>query len=192
MTASATIVCADLIRPSRRMHALAYDAALVIAGSALIALSAHLKVYLPFSPVPVTGQTFAVLFLGALLGSKRGSLAVAAYIMEGIAGIPVFAGGASAAYLRGPTGGYLAGFLAGAYLTGWFSERGFDRSWLGSVIAIALGEVLVFGFGVAWLSHFIGAKAIAAGFVPFIPGEIVKIAIASSLLPAGWKLLRKK
>ena len=191
MTASATIVCADLIRPSKRAYALAYDAALVIAGSALIALSAHLKVYLPFSPVPVTGQTFAVLFLGALLGSKRGSLAVAAYIIEGIVGIPVFAGGASAAYLFGPTGGYLAGFLAGAYLTGWFSEHGFDRSWFGSVIAIALGEVLVFGFGIAWLSHFIGAKAFAAGLVPFIPGEIVKIAIASSLLPAGWKLIKK-
>ena len=191
MTASATIVCADLIRPSKRTYALAYDAALVVAGSALIALSAHLKVYLPFSPVPVTGQTFAVLFLGALLGSKRGSLAVAAYIIEGIVGIPVFAGGASAAYLFGPTGGYLAGFLAGAYLTGWFSEHGFDRSWFGSVLSIALGEVLVFGFGVAWLSHFMGANAFAAGLVPFIPGEIVKIAIASSLLPAGWKLIKK-
>jgi biotin transport system substrate-specific component len=190
---TAVMTCADLIRPSKRSYAFAYDTAIVLAGSALIALSARFAVYLPFSPVPVTAQTFVVLFLGALCGPGRGSLAACAYIIEGIAGIPVFAAGAfGPAYLLGPTGGYLAGFVAGAWLTGYFSSRGWDRNLVRSSAALLLGDMLLFALGAAWLSVYMGPKALVAGLVPFIPGEIIKIALASSLLPAGWKLLKRK
>lgn len=184
---------ADLIRPSKRSVAFAYDCALVLAGSALLALSARFSFYLPFSPVPVTGQTFAVIFIGALYGSKRGALTAAAYGIEGAIGLPVFAGGAfGLVSLIGPTGGYLFGFVAAAYLTGVFAEKGWDRNLLGAAAAMMIGETVLFAFGVFWLSRYIGGKALVAGLVPFIPGEIVKMMLASALLPSGWKVLKRR
>lgn len=184
---------ADLLRPAGRSKALAYDAALVLAGSLFIALSAQLALRLPFSSVPITGQTLAVLLTGALLGSRRGALSALAYLGEGLAGLPVFAGGAGgAAPLLGPTGGYLAGFVAAAYVTGWLAERGWYRRAGTVVLAMLLGNVLLYAPGLAWLARFVGAdKALALGLYPFIAGDLLKIALAASLLPLGWKLLRK-
>lgn len=186
------MVYADILRPTVRRSALLYDAALVLAGSLLIALSAQIAIPLPFSPVPVTGQTMAVLLVGALLGRRRGSLAVLVYIAEGIAGLPVFAGGAAGpARLLGPTGGYLVGFVAAAYLVGLLAERGWDRRVSTTAAAMALGNLVIYTVGVLWLTVFVGSlsAALAAGVLPFIPGDLVKIAAAALLLPAGWKVL---
>jgi len=182
---------ADLWRPSRKIAAFVYNAVLVIAGSIIVALSAKIVIPLPFSPVPVTGQTLAVLLVGALYGSKRGSLAVLAYLAEGISGLPVFAQGGGILYLFGPTGGYLAGFVFGAYITGWLSERGWDRKVLYTLLAMSIGNIAIFFLGVAWLYRFVGSKALVVGIIPFIPGGIIKTIIAAALLPSGWKLVKR-
>ncbi len=186
------MVYADILRPTVRRSALLYDAALVLAGSLLIALSAQVAIPLPFSPVPVTGQTMAVLLVGALLGRRRGSLAVLVYIAQGLAGLPVFAGGAAGpARLLGPTGGYLVGVVLGAYLVGLLAERGWDRRVGTTAAAMALGNVVIYAVGALWLAVFVGGlvPALTAGVLPFIPGDLVKIAAAALLLPGGWKLL---
>jgi biotin transport system substrate-specific component len=186
------MVYADILRPAVRRSALLYDAALVLAGSLLIALSAQVALLLPFSLVPVTGQTMAVLLVGALLGRRRGSLAVLAYIAEGMAGLPVFAGGAAGpARLLGPTGGYLVGFVAAAYLVGMLAERGWDRRISTTAAAMALGNLVIYAVGALWLAPFVGGidQALAMGVAPFIPGDLLKIGAAALLLPAGWKLL---
>lgn len=186
------MVYADILRPAVRRSAWLYDAALVLAGSWLIALSAQVALPLPFSPVPVTGQTLAVLLMGALLGSRRGSLAVLAYIAQGLAGLPVFAGGAlGLARLFGPTGGYLFGFVIATYLVGLLAERGWDRRISTTAAAMALGNLVIYTVGALWLAPFVGGidQALALGVAPFIPGDLVKIGAAALLLPGGWKLL---
>lgn len=183
---------ADILRPAAKRHALVYDAALILGGSLFIALSARVALHLPFSPVPITGQTFAVLLTGALLGSRRGALSLLAYLAEGLAGLPVFsAGRAGLAHLLGPTGGYLLGFVAAAWLTGRLAERGWDRRPLTAALAMLAGNVALYLPGLAWLAAFVGpAKAPALGLYPFIVGDLLKIALATALLPAGWKVLR--
>jgi biotin transport system substrate-specific component len=191
MLINATI--AGVFRPARKTYAGFYDFALIIGGSLLIALSAQVKVPLPFSPVPITGQTFAVLMIGALLGSRRGSLCALAYIIQGAAGLPVFAFGAGPAVLAGPTGGYLAGFVVGAYVTGFLAERGWDRRVGTTILAMVLGNLGIYSFGLVWLCCLIGVgKAVlAVGLFPFIVGDLLKIVLAAIVLPSGWKLLGK-
>ena len=189
MTTNVTAAC--LLRPRERTWARFYDIAVILAGSFLIGLSARVQFLLPFSPVPVTGQTFAVLVVGALLGARRGSLAVLAYILEGAAGMPVFAFGGGFAVLLGPTGGYLIGFIPAAYVTGLLAERGWDRRIGTMVLAMILGDAVIYAFGLFWLTCLMGAseKVLTAGLYPFIPGDVLKIALAAVLLPSGWKLL---
>jgi biotin transport system substrate-specific component len=118
---------------------LLYDAVLVVTGSVFIALLAQVAIPLPFSPVPITGQTFAVLLVGVLLGSRRGGLGVLLYLLEGAAGLPFFAGGtAGLARLAGPTGGYLVGFVVAAIVVGLLAERGWDRRIWGQVFILGL------------------------------------------------------
>jgi biotin transport system substrate-specific component len=146
---------------------------------------------LPFSPVPITGQTLAALLIGALLGSRLGALCILLYISEGLLGVPVFAGG-SAGLLRllGPTGGYLAGMVLAAYVTGSLAERGWDRRPLTAALAMLCGNIAIYILGLPWLAHFVGAgHVLAAGLLPFIPGDLLKLAIAATLLPAGWAIL---
>ncbi|HSQ59731.1 MAG TPA: biotin transporter BioY [Acidobacteriota bacterium] len=171
--------------------ALLYDLALIAAGSLLIALSAQVAIPLPFSPVPVTGQTFGVLFVASMLGRARGTAAVLAYLAEGAAGLPVFAGlAAGPAKLLGPTGGYLLGFVPGAWLCGALAERGWDRTPLRATASMILGNIAIFALGLPWLARFVGASNVwALGFWPFLPGDIVKIGLAAALLPLGWKAL---
>jgi biotin transport system substrate-specific component len=182
---------ADLLRPCEKRLAGLYDVALIIGGSLLIGLCAHVKVWLPFSPVPVTGQTFAVLMLGALLGSRRGCLAVLAYITEGAAGLPVFAAGIGAVALLGPTGGYLFGFIPAAFITGRLAEKGWDRRIGTTVLAMISGNLAIYTFGLLWLCLLTGftTMVLTLGLYPFIIGDLVKIILAAILLPAGWKLL---
>ncbi|HET9251524.1 MAG TPA: biotin transporter BioY [Candidatus Eisenbacteria bacterium] len=170
-----------------------YDVLLVLAGSALIALSAQVAVPLPFSPVPVTGQTFAVLLVGAALGATRGTAAVLAYLAEGAAGFPVFAGGlAGPAVLLGPTGGYLFGFLPAAWICGALAERGWDRRFLTTLASMALGDLAIFAVGIPWLARFVGAEnAITFGLAPFVAGNLAKVVLAAGALPLAWAGVRR-
>lgn len=185
---------ADVLRPATRRYALLYDATLVVAGSLLVALLAQFAVPLPFSPVPVTGQTLAVLMVGMLLGSRRGSLALLTYLAEGTMGLPVLAGGAAGlARLTGPTGGYLIGFVAAAFLVGWLAERGWDRRPGTTLLAMLLGNALIYVCGLPWLAHFVGVeRVLSLGLLPFLPGDLGKALLAMALLPWGWQLLDRR
>ena len=167
------------------------EVALILGGSLLIALSAQLQFVLPFSPVPMTGQTFAVLLLGALYGSKRGPATVVTYLALGAMGLPVFAGGAfGLARFVGPTAGYLVGFLAAAFVVGFLSERGWDRKPWATAVSMLIGNGMIYVAGVLWLSRFVGWQAVLSiGVLPFLVGDALKIALATILLPAGWKLI---
>ncbi len=180
----------DVFRPDEKISAVLYDAMVIICGALILGLSAQVKVYLPISPVPITGQTFAVLMLGALLGSKRGVLAILAYLVEGILGLPVFAGGMGPATLIGPTGGYLVGFIAVAYVVGKLAEMGWDRRVSTTIAAMLAGEIVLYVFGVCWLAIMTNIRiALTVGLYPFIVGDVLKVVLAAAVLPAGWKLL---
>jgi len=184
---------ADLVRPAGRQAALAYDVALVLGGSLLTALAAQIGIRLPFSPVPITGQTLAVLLVGALLGSRRGALSMLTYLLQGLLGLPVFANGMSGlAYALGPTGGYLVGFVGAAWLTGRLAERGWDRCVWSTILAMVAGNIVLYILGLAWLSRFVGARAFALGLFPFLIGDALKIVLAAAALPTGWKMLGRK
>jgi len=165
---------------------------LALVGSLLIAVSAQFQV--PMYPVPMTMQSFAVLVIGMAYGAKLGFATVLLYLAEGAIGLPVFAGmKGGAPHLLGPTGGYLAGFALSALLVGWLAERGWDRSLLRTFAAMMAGKVVIFALGIGWLATLIGTeKAIAAGFVPFIPGIILKVALAMAVLPGAWKLVGRR
>jgi biotin transport system substrate-specific component len=164
--------------------------ALVLLGTALLALSA--KVNLPLPYVPMTLQTMVVLMIGAAYGSRLGTATVIAYLAEGAMGIPVFAGPVGGlAPLMGPTAGYLLGFVAAAFATGWFAERGWDRSIFLLFAAMALGHIIILAAGFAWLAYGVGLgaeKAWLVGIVPFIAGTLVKNALGAALLPAARRL----
>jgi biotin transport system substrate-specific component len=168
------------------------DVLLVVAGSLLVAALAQVRIPLPFTPVPITGQTFAVLLVGAVLGSRRGAASLLLYLMEGSLGLPVFAGGAGGlVHVFGPTGGYLLGFVVAAYLVGRLAEGGLDRRFRSALLVFLAGETVIYLFGVTWLGFFIGfQKALAAGLLPFVIGDAVKLAAAALVLPAAWKLVR--
>ena len=182
---------ADILRPDTRRIARLYDVSLIVSGSLAVGLSAQVALPLAFSPVPITGQTLAVLLVGALMGRVRGGVVMLLYLAEGVAGLPVFAGGgAGAAHLLGPTGGYLVGFVVAATVTGYLAERGWDRRFGTTLAAMLLGTVAIFVVGLAWLGLFTGTEnLLAMGLYPFVPGAIAKIIVAAALVPQGWKLL---
>lgn len=169
------------------------DAILIALGALFVAAMAQLRIALPFTPVPLTGQTFAVLLVGATLGSKDGAASMLLYIALGALGLPVFAGGASGvAYLSGATLGYLVGFVMAAFVIGLLAERGMERSVGTSIIPFLVGTVIIYVCGVAWLTIMLGSvkQAFAAGLLPFLVGDTLKIIAASLMLPAAWKLIR--
>lgn len=202
ITPKSTIV--DYIVPGRdssRTMALLRDSLLIIGVSVLMALAVRTRVYLPFTPVPITLQSFLVLLAGAALGSKRGALAMLLYLAEGAAGLPVFTTGGGLASLIGPTAGYLWAFPVSAFVVGWLCERGMDRSYLTSIFAMLPGAILNLAVGTLWLAilglptaHGIDhgfVTAMLAGFVPFILGEGIKMVIAAALLPTAWMIVRR-
>ena len=166
---------------------------LVIGFSLLTALAA--QVVIPIGPIPITGQTFAVLLTGALLGSRLGSMAMVAYLVEGASGLPFFSGGnAGLLHIMGPTGGYLIAFPAAAYITGAFAEHGWDRRFLTAAAAMAVGSAIIMLSGWAWFSvvmHTSPMLTLYLTVIKFIPGDIVKISLAAAVLPSGWKLLKR-
>lgn len=189
----------DAILPHRRAI---HNVILVAFFTVLIALSAQVAIPLPFTPVPLTLQTLTVLLTGALLGSRLGAVTLLAYLAEGLAGLPVFAGGLNAwsassipgvPVIMGPTLGYLIGFVFAAALVGFLAERGWDRRWWTTCLAMLLGNLVIYAFGVGWLSTIAGLTiAVAKGLIPFLIGDAIKIAAAMAALPGGWALVNRK
>ena len=161
--------------------------AAVALGSALLALAAHVQV--PFWPVRLSMQSFVVLAIGLACGGRLGAATILAYLAEGALGLPVFQAGAGPAYMAGPTGGYLLGFLLAAAAVGGFADRGATRRWPGRIAVLLFGEALIYAPGVAWLAVLFGpAKSVAFGLVPFLPAEVLKLALAAAATP----LLRRR
>ncbi|HEY3447578.1 MAG TPA: biotin transporter BioY [Myxococcales bacterium] len=180
MTNTASMTLADAVLPRGRALR---DALLVLGFGALLALSSQIALPLPGTPVPLTLQTLAVLVTGMVLGSRRGPLAVLAWLCAGLLGLPVLATGTL-------TGGYLAGFVAAAFLVGLLAERRWDRRPLTTVGAMVLGSVVIYACGAAWLAIFIGAKAaVVQGVLPFLVGDAIKIGAATAALPLAWSRL---
>jgi biotin transport system substrate-specific component len=171
------------------------DVILILTGALFVAVLAQVKIPLPFTPVPLTGQTLAVLLVGATLGSKRGAASMVLYIALGALGLPIFAGGASGiTYLTGATLGYLIGFVIAAYVIGLLAERGLERSVRTSLLPFLAGTIIIYVCGVAWLTLLLGSlsQAIAAGLLPFLIGDAIKLIAAALLLPAAWRLIQNK
>ena len=164
---------------------------LLLLGTAFLAAAARIAIPLPFTPVPITAQTLAVLLIGALYGSRMGPATVLAYIAEGTAGLPVFASGhAGPGELVGPTGGYLVGFVLAAYLVGLIVERDGGRSILLTIAAFILGDAVLMLAGALWLTYLAGPTAAwTGGVLPFLPGEALKVAVATAVVSSGRRVL---
>ena len=162
------------------------DVVLVVGAAILLALTAQIRIPLPNTPIPITGQTFGVLLAGACLGSNRGVAAALVYVVAGGSGIPVFANWGHGLPWNLASGGYIIGFLPAAYLVGWLAERGWDRGpWL--IVAMLLGNVVLYLPGLYQLSFFVPHdKVLAFGLYPFIPGDLIKLYMASLALPVAW------
>ena len=167
--------------------------ALVVGGAVFVGLTAQVSIPLPFTPVPFTLQTFSVLLVGAAFGSVRGRLSMALYLLAGVAGVPWFAnqqsGWAFASF------GYIVGFVAAAWLVGRLAERGADRRVVPTIGMMALGNVVIYVFGVAGLMLLADlplSTALAKGVLPFLIGDVIKILLAAGLLPGTWKLINSR
>lgn len=192
--ASSPRVLADLV-PTWRWKTVA----LVAGGALLTALAAQVRIPLAFSPVPITGQTFAVLLCGATLGARRGAASQALYWLLGMAGLPFYteaSGGWDAA--TGATGGYLVGFIIAAAVVGHLAERGHDRRVLTAVLAMVAGTVVIYVLGAIWLAYAVdvplyatgATDALDLGVTPFLLGDALKIGLAGGLTPLAWRLAR--
>ena len=185
--------------PAEGAARIAALAGFAVLGSLILWASA--KISVPFWPVPMTLQTGAVFLIAAAYGARLGAATIALYLAEGAMGLPVFSSGGGFPYLLGPTGGFLIGFLPAAALVGWLVERGFDRSPFELFGVMLIGDAIVFLLGFCWLAAFavlpngasgIGAEAaMNGGVLPFVFGDIVKLALAASLVSAGARLVRR-
>jgi biotin transport system substrate-specific component len=172
------------------------NAILVVAGAAFVGLAAQVSIPLPFTPVPLTGQTFAVLLTAAALGMWRGVASMGLYAVAGLAGVPWFAG-ASSAFKGGAlvvSFGYVLGFVAAAALVGWLAERGATRTAARTAGLMVLGNVVIYAFGATWLAAAIGVSlstAISLGVTPFLVGDLLKVALAAGLFPLAWRAVER-
>lgn len=170
------------------------DFALIIAGALLTALSAQIAV--PMWPVPITGQTFAVLLVGSVLGASRGAISMIVYFSMGAAGLPVFTGAASGLTF-GPTFGYLVGFIAAAGIIGWLAQLSWQKKVLGVTASFLVGNTVIYLFGLSWLAIALGnlgypndvMSVLSAGLIPFLIGDGLKMVLAAAALPMAWKYL---
>ena len=171
------------------------DVLLVVAGAGLVALCAQIEIPLGFTPVPISGQTFAVLLVGASLGPLLGASSLLLYFCVGLIGAPVYSGGDGGwEIVHGATGGYLVGFIAAAVLTGWLARRRWDRHFNSAVAAMLSGSVVIYSFGLPWLAKEIGTGlegTLEAGLYPFVIGDLIKLYLAGMLLPGAWKLVKR-
>ena len=205
-----TALAEAIPRPRTLPARLALDVVLVVAGSLFIALMAQVVIPLPFTPVPITGQTFAVLLIGTAYGWARGGITMALYLAQIAVGLPFAAEGRSGLEIltvATASGGYLWGMLLAAVLTGWLANRGWDRSFGSSLGVMLLGNILIFGLGVVWLSRAIdvpimsttacdasgaGCDALELGLYPFVIGDVLKLLLAGALLPLAWRLVGRR
>ncbi len=180
----------DILQSERAISSKAANIIVILLASWLIGVSAQFSIVLPFSPVPITGQTIIILMIGILLGKAWGTAAVGLYLLQGAAGLPVFAGGKSGLLtLVGPTGGYLVGFLVAVYVVGILSELRHDNSIMYTVSSLIIGNVIIYAFGLIWLVRFVGeAQALSLGFFPFLVGDILKIFIGVLILTGSQKI----
>ena len=168
---------------------------MVVVGS--LALWASAKIQIPFYLVPMTMQTTVVFMIGMAFGWRLGGLTILLYLFEGAMGLPVFSGtpekGIGLAYIMGPTGGYLLGFFFAAVVLGWLAEKGWDRNYFSTAIAMVLGNAIIYAVGVSWLGSIVGwdKPVLEWGMMPFLLGDAIKLVLASLLLPLTWKLLGK-
>jgi biotin transport system substrate-specific component len=207
LNAQTTLAQRLVPRVSMLEHPLVRDGLLALAGTALLALCARISFPIPTTPIPITMQTFAVLLLGALYGPRLGAATMALYLFEGLAGLPVFAGGRSAwspssvpglPVIIGPTAGYLLSWPLAAALVGALATRGWDRRVASAVPAMLLGNLVILACGFVWLAAatalLTGAPNVptllAASVWPFLPGDAIKVGLAALALPGGWALLR--
>jgi biotin transport system substrate-specific component len=173
------------------------EVALILAGAVLTAIAAQIAI--PMWPVPITGQTFAVLLVGAVLGASRGALSMITYILLGAAGLPVFTGAVSGITF-GTTFGYLVGFIAAAAVVGWLGQLGWHKKVLGVLASFAIGNTVIYLFGLPWLGFALSnlgltsdfTSVVASGLVPFLVGDALKMALAAASLPLAWKYLGSK
>ena len=177
------------------------DLVLIAAGAALTSVLAQIAI--PMVPVPITMQTFAVLFVGASLGAVRGALSMGLYLVIGLLGLPVFAPNADHSHtvgvtaLVGPTGGYLVGFILAAAFVGWLAQREWDRKWLGTLVAFVAGSLIIYAVALPWLFVVLNnlhvpnpvQATLAGGFYPFLIGDSLKALLAAGLLPLTWRLI---
>jgi biotin transport system substrate-specific component len=172
------------------------DAALVVGAACFIGLLAQFSLHLSFTPVPVTGQTLGVLLSGTALGWRRGGLATGLYVLAGIVGVPWYASHAHGwSVVSGASGGYLVGFIVAGALCGWLAERGNDRTIMGSAGTMVVGNIVIYAFGAAWLAHSLHltiAQTMSEGVTPFYVGDLIKIVLASMLLPGAWYLVGRR
>ncbi|MCX7829591.1 MAG: biotin transporter BioY [Acidobacteria bacterium] len=169
-----------------------YDVLMVVSASLLIGLFSQFELILPFSPVPLTLQTFAVLLCGILLGKTKGALSVLLYLAEGALGLPFFAGGGFGVHhIFGPTGGYLLGFICAAYLAGFFIELGYGKSYFKMFLALIISNFSIYLFGLAYLSSFVGRQIVLqTGLYPFLLSDIVKIVFLSLSYPLLSRIIK--
>ena len=190
MTAAPALTLRSVILPR---SGLLTDAVTVAAGVLLISLAAQFSIHLPFTPVPITGQTFAVLLVGAGLGTVRGALTGALYVLLPLAGLPLYADGAHGwSVLSGASGGYLVAFPIAAALTGRLAELRWDRSVGSAIGAMLTGNLIIYGIGVPWLAvslHVSAQKALEYGLYPFVAGDVLKLYLAALALPVAWRLV---
>ena len=183
------ITIVDAIAPSSVFkYRILRDITLVVAFVIITAAFARVSIPLPFTPVPITGQTFAVLLTGALLGSRRGAISMALYVVVG-SWLPLYSAGTSGIFWTLPAGGYLLGFVPAAFLVGYLSERGWDRG-PKIILAMIIGNALIYIPGLMQLSLFVpDGKTLSLGLYPFVPGDIIKLLLVSLILPSSWKIL---
>ncbi|RPJ08946.1 MAG: biotin transporter BioY [Spirochaetaceae bacterium] len=175
---------ADLIKPNSRLKAFLFDIILVTSVSFIMALSSAWRIGWP---VPITMQTFIVLFSAMLLGARRSAVSVGLFMLYGLTQMPWYLGGS----IAGPTGGYIIGFFIASLAVGHLAESGMDRKYYTAIVTMILGNIIIYIFGVLQLSFFIKENLFGVGVLPFIPGDLIKIAAASLMLPTGWKILKK-
>ena len=192
-----TALAEAIPRPSRRGSDLLVDALLVVGGSLFIAATAQIAIPLPFTPVPISGQTFGVLLIGAAYGWARGGLTMGLYLAQIALGLPFAAEGKSGVEVLSvatASGGYLWGMLAASVLVGWLANRGWDRN-VGSALAVmVLGNLVIYAFGVPWLMASVDvplSEALRLGVYPFLIGDAIKIALAAGVLPLAWRLVKR-
>jgi biotin transport system substrate-specific component len=184
------------IRVSERMNARARHAALILAGTILIALAAQVSIPVPGSPVPITGQTFGVLLTAGALGVRRGIATTVLSRLLGVVGLPVFAHGTHGLdVVLGVSGGYIVGFIVAAAVIGRLAELGWDRNLLGAVGAMLIGSALIYAIGLPWLAyvaHLDPQTTLEKGLYPYIPGDVLKLALAAAAFPVAWWIVGRR